>query len=81
MFSSSSARSDPHHTGDLGNIEADESGNATHEVENKDLTVGKGERSIVGRAVVVHEKADDLKSQPAGDAGSRVACGVIKLDE
>jgi superoxide dismutase, Cu-Zn family len=33
--------------------------------------------SIIGRSVVVHAKADDLKSQPAGDSGARVACGVI----
>ncbi|PYK17553.1 MAG: superoxide dismutase family protein [Verrucomicrobia bacterium] len=35
------------------------------------------ERSVIGRSVVVHAKADDLKSQPAGDSGARVACGVI----
>ena len=36
-----------------------------------------GSDSIVGHAVIVHEKADDLKTQPTGDAGGRVACGVI----
>jgi superoxide dismutase, Cu-Zn family len=36
-----------------------------------------GDRSVIGRAVVVHAKADDLKSQPSGEAGPRVACGVI----
>ena len=36
-------------------------------------------KSIIGRGVIVHEKADDLKSQPTGDAGGRVACGVIGI--
>ena len=36
-----------------------------------------GENSIIGRGLIVHEKADDLKTQPTGDAGGRVACGVI----
>jgi Cu-Zn family superoxide dismutase len=36
-----------------------------------------GEKSIIGRAVIVHAKADDLKSQPSGEAGGRIACGVI----
>ena len=37
-----------------------------------------GPHSIVGRAVIVHEKADDLKTQPTGNAGGRVACGVVR---
>jgi Cu-Zn family superoxide dismutase len=35
--------------------------------------------SVIGRSVVVHAKADDLKSQPAGDSGARIACGVIGI--
>jgi superoxide dismutase, Cu-Zn family len=38
-----------------------------------------GPNSIIGRAVVVHKETDDLKSQPAGNSGPRVACGVIGL--
>ena len=64
------------HMGDLGNIEADASGKAHLEMTDKMLKLS-GENSIIGYAVIVHEKADDLKSQPTGDAGGRVACGVI----
>ncbi|MDQ6622244.1 MAG: superoxide dismutase family protein [Verrucomicrobiota bacterium] len=64
------------HEGDLGNIEADASGKAHLEVTDKMLKLS-GADSIVGHAVIVHEKADDLKTQPTGDAGGRVACGVI----
>jgi len=65
-----------HHTGDLGNIEADSSGKAHLELSDKMMTMS-GENSIIGRGLIVHEKADDLKTQPTGDAGGRVACGVI----
>lgn len=64
------------HEGDLGNIEADASGKAHLEMTDKMLKMS-GDTSILGHAVIVHEKADDLKTQPTGDAGGRVACGVI----
>jgi Cu-Zn family superoxide dismutase len=64
------------HDGDLGNIEADESGKAHLEWTDKAMKLS-GANSIVGHAVIVHEKADDLKTQPTGDAGGRIACGVI----
>jgi superoxide dismutase, Cu-Zn family len=64
------------HAGDLGNIEADASGKAHLEWSDKMMKLS-GDDSIVGHAVIVHEKADDLKTQPTGDAGGRVACGVI----
>jgi Cu-Zn family superoxide dismutase len=66
-----------HHAGDLGNITAGEDGTAQKTVTVDFLTVADGEKSAVGRAVIVHEKQDDLKSQPAGNAGARVACGVV----
>ena len=76
--------SDPHaghdaekrHVGDLGNIEADASGKARLELTDKEMEF-TGDKGILGHAVIVHEKADDLKTQPTGDAGGRVACGVI----
>lgn len=65
------------HAGDLGNIEADASGVAKVNFLDHTLSMFKGPPSIIGRSLVVHAKADDLKSQPAGDSGTRVACGVI----
>jgi Cu-Zn family superoxide dismutase len=64
------------HAGDLGNIEADASGKAHLELSDPVMKLN-GSDSIVGHGVIVHEKADDLKTQPTGDAGGRVACGVI----
>jgi len=65
------------HVGDMGNIEADTSGAAKLDYLDHNMSLANDERSIIGRSVVVHAKADDLKSQPAGDSGARVACGVI----
>ena len=64
------------HMGDLGNLEADSSGKAHLERTDKTLKLS-GDNSIVGYAVIVHEKEDDLKTQPTGNAGGRLACGVI----
>ena len=64
------------HAGDLGNIEADSSGKAHLELNDKMMKMS-GENSIIGHGVIVHEKADDLKTQPTGNAGGRLACGVI----
>jgi Cu-Zn family superoxide dismutase len=64
------------HVGDLGNIEAGADGVATLEWKDSHLAFG-GRKGILGRAVIVHVKADDLKTQPTGDAGGRLACGVI----
>ena len=64
------------HAGDLGNIEADASGKAHLEWSDKVMKLS-GADSIVGHAVIVHEKTDDLKTQPTGNAGGRLACGVI----
>ena len=65
------------HVGDMGNIEADASGVAKLDYLDHNISLANDEQSIIGRSVVVHAKADDLKSQAAGDSGARVACGVI----
>jgi len=64
------------HMGDMGNLEADESGRAHLEYTDATILL-KGANSIIGRSVIVHKNEDDLKSQPSGNAGPRVACGVI----
>jgi Cu-Zn family superoxide dismutase len=68
-----------HHAGDLGNIKTDAKGNAHLEITVHDITIDGEKNPVLGRAVIVHEKADDLKSQPTGDAGARIGCGVIGL--
>ncbi len=67
------------HVGDLGNIEADENGNAHLEMSDSEISFS-GQNSIIGRGIIVHAGEDDFTSQPSGDAGARVACGVIEND-
>lgn len=66
------------HVGDLGNLQADQNGQVRRVTLDPLLSLD-GAHSIVGRAVIVHERADDLKTDPTGDAGGRIACGVIGL--
>jgi Cu-Zn family superoxide dismutase len=65
------------HNGDLGNIEVGADGKGHLEITSDLLTVSPGPDSVVGRSIVFHEKADDLKTQPTGAAGARYGCGVI----
>ena len=65
------------HMGDFGNIEANSAGVARFSRIDRSATV-EGPNSIIGHGVIVHADPDDLKSQPAGNAGKRVACGVIE---
>jgi len=64
------------HTGDLGNIEANAAGVADLEYTDSRAALD-GPNSVLGRGVIVHSGADDLKTQPTGNAGGRLACGVI----
>lgn len=71
-----------HHLGDLGNLEADDSGSVDVHAVVRELSLdAKAQDSVLGRAIVVHAKADDLMTQPGGDAGDRIACGVIVADD
>ncbi len=72
----SSPDSTKRHVGDLGNVTANASGNVTYDLDDHHMSL-HGPHSIIGRGLVVHEKADDLKTQPTGNAGGRVAVGVI----
>jgi superoxide dismutase, Cu-Zn family len=67
------------HAGDLGNVTASAAGRVQTEIRTSKLTVSSGPRSVIGRSVVLHADPDDLESQPAGDAGARIACGVVAL--
>ena len=66
------------HAGDLANLKANSEGNAVYVFETTLLTVTKGPNSVVGRAVVIHANPDDYTSQPAGNSGPRIACGLIR---
>ncbi|SFA96472.1 superoxide dismutase, Cu-Zn family [Lentibacillus halodurans] len=69
------------HAGDLPNIEVDQDGNVVADVTADMVTLKKGQENSLlkqgGTALVIHSEADDYKSQPSGDAGNRIACGVI----
>lgn len=68
------------HAGDMTNQFADANGNLRASIYNPNVTLKRGERSLFdkdGSSIVIHAAADDYKSQPAGNAGGRVACGVI----
>jgi superoxide dismutase, Cu-Zn family len=67
-----------HHGGDMPMLVADAAGNATLTAELDVITVGSGAADVVGRSVIVHKDADDFKTQPTGNSGARVACGVIR---
>jgi Cu-Zn family superoxide dismutase len=66
-----------HHAGDMPALKADASGNATLDTTLDVMTVKPGPASIVGRGLIVHASPDDYTTQPTGNAGARLACGVI----
>jgi superoxide dismutase, Cu-Zn family len=68
----------PRHAGDLGNLQADASGKAHYEITVDTLSVAGSKPSVIGRAVIVHEKPD-TGVQPTGGAGNRLGCGVIGI--
>lgn len=70
-------QSEERHAGDLGNVTADQQGRAHYEWTSTMLNLG-GEHSIIGRSVILHADPDDFVSQPVGNSGARVACGVIE---
>jgi superoxide dismutase, Cu-Zn family len=70
--------SEKRHEGDMGNVEADEQGIAHLDYVDRTMKLN-GKYSIIGHAVIVHEKEDDLITQPTGNAGARIGNGVIGI--
>jgi superoxide dismutase, Cu-Zn family len=66
------------HAGDLPNLKSDAKGRARLSVEMDIVTLKPGPANIIGRSVIVHAQPDDYRTQPTGNAGARLACGVIK---
>ncbi len=66
------------HAGDLPALKANKSGRAKVEADVDIITVAPGPASVVGRGLIVHAAPDDYKTQPTGNAGARIACGVIR---
>lgn len=67
------------HAGDIGNIKLNVKGNGTMTLTTDLWTLGgKPDKNILGKSIIVHGGMDDYQTQPAGDSGSRIGCGVIK---
>lgn len=68
------------HVGDFGNITADSNGNGYYNELNHHIKLS-GPHSIIGRSVIIHADPDDLTTQPTGNSGKRLGCGVIGISE
>jgi Cu-Zn family superoxide dismutase len=69
------------HKGDIGNMNVGSDGKGTMNLSVEGWSIGGADSTnIVGKSVIIHEKADDFTSQPAGNAGARISCGVIKSE-
>ena len=66
------------HAGDLPMLQADKAGKAKLDVTVDGISIGSGAGNIVGRGLIIHADPDDFKTQPTGNSGARIACGVIK---
>ena len=70
--------SEVHHAGDMGNLVADSAGHAHLVLFDPDIAFS-GTHDILGRSVIIHAGEDDLQSQPSGNSGARIACGIIAV--
>ena len=66
-----------HHAGDLASLKADAYGVAKFSYTTNSVSVGEGMADVIGHGLIVHRDADDFKTQPTGNSGPRLACGVI----
>lgn len=70
--------SDAFHSGDIGNVELDKDGKGSKELETDRWTIGgDSTTNILNRSIIVHGGVDDFKTQPTGNAGNRIGCGII----
>lgn len=69
-----------HHAGDIGNLVADANGNASMTFSTEMWCIGCADstKNIINRAIIIHADVDDFKTQPTGNAGGRIGCGVIE---
>lgn len=65
------------HKGDMGNLQTDKNGNAKMTITLNETTL----EEIMGKSVLVHASADDFKTQPSGNSGARIACGLVRATE
>jgi superoxide dismutase, Cu-Zn family len=70
-----------HHAGDMWNVRSDANGNANYRAIMPEMSLAPGSSSVIGKSVIVHLAPDDYHSQPAGNSGPRIACGVIAASE
>lgn len=70
----------PHHAGDMLNVKSDAQGVAEVSIDNPDVSLQTGQpNDVIGKALVLHAKPDDYKTQPSGNSGDRIACGVVAI--
>jgi Cu-Zn family superoxide dismutase len=62
------------HKGDMGNLKTDKNGNSQMTISLPDTTLDE----VIGKAVLVHAAPDDFKTQPSGNSGARIACGLVR---
>lgn len=73
-------RSQPHHAGDMLNVTSDAQGVAEVSIDNPDVSLQTGQpNDIIGKALVLHAQPDDYQTQPSGNSGERIACGVVAI--
>ncbi|HEY0940406.1 MAG TPA: superoxide dismutase family protein [Steroidobacter sp.] len=70
----------PHHAGDMMNVKSDAQGVAEVSIDNPDVSLQTGQpNDVIGKALVLHAKPDDYQTQPSGNSGDRIACGVVAI--